>query len=66
MLKSKNFINDKILVLPAAGISNGQDVYNTIALGAEATGSTSGIIKADDRSVFRKFAANRQCFYISA
>jgi len=41
-------INPEIMVLPAAGISNGQDVYNTIALGAEATGSTSGIIKAAD------------------
>lgn len=41
-------INPKIMVLSAAGISNGQDVYNIIKLGAEATGSTSGIIKADN------------------
>ncbi len=41
-------INDKIMVLQGAGISNGQDVYNTIKLGAQATGSTSGILKADD------------------
>lgn len=41
-------INPDIMVLQAAGISNGQDVYNTIKLGAQATGSTSGIIKADD------------------
>lgn len=36
------------MVLQGAGISNGQDVYNVIKAGAEATGSTSGIIKADD------------------
>ena len=36
------------MVLQGAGISNGQDVYNTIKLGAQATGSTSGIIKAKD------------------
>ncbi len=41
-------INPEIMVLSAAGISNGQDVYNTIKLGAQATGSTSGIIKAAD------------------
>ena len=41
-------INPDIMVLQGAGISNGQDVYNTIKLGAQATGSTSGIIKAVD------------------
>lgn len=41
-------INPKIHVLHGAGISNGQDVYEIIRLGAEATGSTSGIIKAPD------------------
>lgn len=41
-------INPDILVLQAAGISDGADVYNTIKLGAEGTGSTSGIIKAAD------------------
>ena len=39
-------INPAILVLQGAGISNGQDVYTVIRAGAEATGSTSGIIKA--------------------
>ena len=42
-------VNDKILVLTAAGISNGEDVYNTIAAGADATGSSSGVAKAADR-----------------
>ena len=41
-------INPDIMILQGAGISNGRDVYNTIKLGAQATGSTSGIIKAAD------------------
>ena len=41
-------INPDIMVLQGAGISNGQDVYNVIKAGAQATGSTSGIIKAAD------------------
>ena len=41
-------INPDIMVLQGAGISNGNDVYNTIKLGAQATGSTSGILKAAD------------------
>jgi len=47
-IKTVSEINLDIMVLQGAGISNGQDVYNTIKLGAQATGSTSGIIKADD------------------
>ena len=41
-------INPDIMVLQGAGISNGRDVYDTIMLGAEATGSTSGIFKAEN------------------
>ena len=41
-------INPEILVLHGAGISCGQDVYEIISMGAQATGSTSGIIKAKD------------------
>lgn len=41
-------INPDIMVLQGAGISNGQDVYNVIKAGAQATGSTSGIIEAAD------------------
>jgi triosephosphate isomerase len=41
-------INPEIRVLHGAGISCGQDVYEVIAAGAQATGSTSGIIKAPD------------------
>lgn len=41
-------INPDIMVLQAAGISSGQDVYHTIKLGALATGSTSGILNAKD------------------
>ena len=47
-IKMVNEINPDIMVLQGAGISNGQDVYNTIKLGAQATGSTSGILKAAD------------------
>ena len=43
-------VNEKILVLTAAGIANGQDVYNTIIAGADATGSSSGVAKAADRA----------------
>ena len=43
-------INPDIMVLPAAGIANGEDVYKVIYAGADATGSSSGIIKAPDRA----------------
>ena len=43
-------VDPDILVLTAAGISNGQDVYDTIIAGADATGSSSGIAKAADRA----------------
>ena len=43
-------IDPEILVLTAAGISNGTDVYNTIIAGADATGSSSGVAKAADRA----------------
>ncbi len=39
-INAVNEINPDIMVLQGAGISNGQDVYNTIKLGAQATGST--------------------------
>ncbi len=48
--KSVKDVDADILVLTAAGISNGQDVYNTIISGADATGSSSGIAKAADRA----------------
>lgn len=41
-------VDPDILVLTAAGISNGEDVYNTIIAGADATGSSSGIARAAD------------------
>ncbi|MDD3155200.1 MAG: triose-phosphate isomerase [Victivallaceae bacterium] len=43
-------VDPDILVLTAAGIANGKDVYNTILAGADATGSSSGIAKAPDRA----------------
>lgn len=42
-------VNPDILVLQGAGISNGKDVYSVIRAGAEATGTTSGIMKAEDK-----------------
>lgn len=41
-------VNPAIQVLPAAGIKDGRDVYRMIRAGADATGSTSGILKAPD------------------
>ena len=41
-------VDSEIRVLHGAGISCGNDVYEIIKLGAQATGSTSGIIKAAD------------------
>lgn len=41
-------IDPAIRVLHGAGISCGQDVYDIISAGAQAAGSTSGIIKAGD------------------
>lgn len=41
-------INPDIMVLQGAGISGPEDVANMIRAGAQATGSTSGIMKAAD------------------
>lgn len=41
-------VNPEIQVLQAAGIKNGEDVYRVIKAGADATGTTSGIMKAED------------------
>ena len=49
-MQSVKSVDKNILVLTAAGISNGQDVYNTIIAGADATGSSSGVAKAADRA----------------
>ncbi|MBR2479483.1 MAG: triose-phosphate isomerase [Clostridia bacterium] len=43
-----NAINPDIMVLQGAGISNADDVANVIRAGAQATGCTSGVMKADD------------------
>ena len=48
--KAVKDVDPDILVLTAAGISNGQDVFNTIYAGADATGSSSGVAKAADRA----------------
>lgn len=41
-------INPDILVLHGGGISTASDVYNIVSLGAQGTGSTSGVILAAD------------------
>ncbi len=41
-------VNPEIQVLQAAGIKDGRDVYRTIRAGADATGTTSGVMKAED------------------
>ncbi len=41
-------VNPQILVLHGAGIKCGQDIYNIVKCGAQGSGSTSGIILADD------------------
>lgn len=42
-------VNPNVMVLQGAGISCGRDVYNVILAGAEATGTSSGVVKAKDR-----------------
>lgn len=46
--QSIHAVNPGILVLHGAGISDENDVYEIIKAGADATGSTSGIMKAND------------------
>ncbi|GHU76253.1 triose-phosphate isomerase [Clostridia bacterium] len=43
-------INPDILVLQGAGISGPEDVYRVILAGADATGSSSAVCKASDRT----------------
>lgn len=43
-------INPEIQILQGAGISNGEDVYGVMMLGADATGTTSGIMKSSDKN----------------
>lgn len=47
-IKLVKSINPEILVLPSAGISCGKDCYNIIKAGADASGSSSAICKAED------------------
>lgn len=41
-------VSPETMVLQAAGISTGQDVYDAIYYGGDATGGTSGIVCAED------------------
>jgi len=49
-IKAVKSVNPDILVLQGAGISNGQNVFDVIVAGAEATGSSSGVVNAKDRA----------------
>ena len=40
-------INPRVSIMIASGVSTPDDVYNVIKLGADGTGATSGILKAD-------------------
>lgn len=42
-------VNPDILIMQAAGVSTGEDVYKVLTDGADGTGGTSGIINAPDR-----------------
>lgn len=57
-------IDPNIGILVGGGISSGTDVYNTIMAGADATGSSSGIVKASDPGamVYEMLAALRQAW----
>lgn len=55
------------LVLQAAGIHSGQNIYDAIALGADGSGGTSGIVCADDpaavlEDMFSSLAKAREDF----
>jgi len=39
-------MDENILIMQAAGVSNAQDVYRTLSMGAHGTGCTSGITEA--------------------
>ncbi len=63
-IKAIKAINPQILVLQGAGISSPEDVYEVIYAGAEATGTTSGIMKAKDpiQMTFDMIKAVREAF----
>lgn len=46
--KAVKEVSERTLVMQAAGISTADDVYRTISLGADGTGCTSGIVKAEN------------------
>ena len=47
-------IDPNIGILVGGGISSGEDVYKTIMAGADATGSSSGIVKAANPAAMRR------------
>lgn len=55
-------VDKDILVLTAAGISSGEDVYNTIIAGADATGSSSGVVRGGLPMVDEMLSAVRKAW----
>lgn len=57
-------ISKDIGVLIGGGISSGEDAYRVIKAGADATGSSSGIFKADDpeKMIYEMLAAVRRAW----
>lgn len=55
-------VDEDILVLTAAGISSGKDVYETIIAGADATGSSSGVVKGGLPMVDEMISAVRKAW----
>ncbi len=61
-MNSVKSVDENILVLTAAGISNGNDVYNTIIAGADATGSSSGVVKGGIAMIDEMISAVRKAW----
>lgn len=47
--KAVKQVNDNILVIQAAGVTTGEDVYRVVKQGADGSGGTSGILNAPSR-----------------
>lgn len=63
-VKAVKAVDPAVGVLVGGGVAGGQDVYNIIMAGADATGSSSGIAKAKDpgKMVEEMLAAARQAW----
>ncbi len=64
VMKAALSVNPHIGVLVAGGVSTGEDVYKIIYAGADATGSSSGIVMAPDpeKKIYEMLQAVRQAW----